>query len=1435
MSLLAKHKLHKVKKKLSLKKTPAFSRSHLVAFVLVFAAIGGTLLYFALAATPTYIFGKNTIGASLNTGGGGYIDVTGPYSLSDTSSWYEADRLTGYLQQGSSSEAIRGIIYTDSNGSPINFVAISSEVTIPAGSASAWYDFNFPIPPKLDPAKKYWIGYWYSASSAKQYYDPVAGAARYAPASYSSTANPPATFGTGTASDGSFSLYAVGIPTTPPPPPPPANINLNPSAVDHTLPQSFWGVTYSAYYHQDQRVSQLFSNLATALKPEVFRMVTDLYASSLPPEGPIVPCAPTDLSCPTWPDVWELFTKMQQVSPYTKLHPVLYSSPQPPLPSTGSPYDINNYNTNPNDGRSPQGIISWIKKMQDTFGQDVITGLELYNEPGVSMSNWYDDGGNQIIWAATHTGIYYKAIQDAIAAGQIGNPVPVNGWSNSSGSSGNIADANGLANFLTNNLTSTTKNIDRISYHAYQDWADPQSYLNAIFYPTFSNAGPSTNNRCGTPDPSFKSGFFAATSQWRQMLDVAGGQNIGLDQTEQYSSWMCSDSTNNYQSALNDIAQMIAATNNQAKWNLQTYLYQVLTRQNLCDPSSWQTPANCSSLQPPDVPGSPNDGLILYDSRSGSPTRYQFISGNVRYYALKDMVGPFVHNYKRQISFSIDGGNNTPGSDHDNSVRAIQASAGLNADGSKMGIMVANIDLTNNENATFNLGANATGPITGVYMPNSQDWTDLPSITPITASGSSFTKTIGAGEAYLFEVPIGQVAPPEKPVNTSAPTISGTTQVGSTLTAANGSWTGPPDTYAYQWQGCDSAGAGCVNISGATNSTYNLTSTDVDKTIKVEVTASNTAGSTAATSSATAVITNPQPPATNLDISPKTVNHQVDGNLSESDWQVATPVSKTVYGSTTSTAAFAALWDNNYLYIGVKVKDSSLQKDSGANLWEDDAVEVYIDANNNGGTSYDSYDWQFIKGWNNASLFTAKGGTVTTSSNSLHAWATTSDGYSVELAIPWSDLGIGPSVLLGVPCITIYPSPCSPSANTKIGFDVAFDDDNNGGARDAQVVWAGTFNDYKDPSGFGDLTLTGTPPDTDTTSPTVSIATPANNTTVSGDQVTITAEATDNVAIRDVQLDIDDGAKGGQLALLTQSPYTYVWDTTAMGNGNYFLHATATDTAGNSSEATITVIINNTVQPNRDTTPPTVPSGLSQASLTDTTADIYWFAASDPEVAGQATSGLKGYNLYRNGNYLTTLMPDQLALRDTNLSPDTTYSYQVEAEDNVGNKSPKTTALSVTTAKAPATPLPTVNLSTSSTNLTAAGSVNLSWTSTNATACIASGDWSGDKATSGSQTVGLSTSSTYSLDCTNDTGSATSSVSVTLNNQPPPTPTPSPTTSTKRPKGDLNSDDKINVIDLSILLSGFNSRPAPNTGADVNGDGVVNVIDLSILLSNYGR
>ena len=102
------------------------------------------------------------------------------------------------------------------------------------------------------------------------------------------------------------------------------------------------------------------------------------------------------------------------------------------------------------------------------------------------------------------------------------------------------------------------------------------------------------------------------------------------------------------------------------------------------------------------------------------------------------------------------------------------------------------------------------------------------------------------------------------PANSSPPTISGTAQAGQTLTASPGSWSESPSGYAYQWQRCDSTGASCSAIAGATAQTFALSSADLNTTIRVAVIASNSAGSSAAASSSqTALVTQAeQSPAT---------------------------------------------------------------------------------------------------------------------------------------------------------------------------------------------------------------------------------------------------------------------------------------------------------------------------------------------------------------------------------------------------------------------------------------------------------------------------------------------------------------------------------------------------------------------------------------------
>lgn len=91
------------------------------------------------------------------------------------------------------------------------------------------------------------------------------------------------------------------------------------------------------------------------------------------------------------------------------------------------------------------------------------------------------------------------------------------------------------------------------------------------------------------------------------------------------------------------------------------------------------------------------------------------------------------------------------------------------------------------------------------------------------------------------------------PVNSVAPVVSGTAQSGQTLSSTTGTWVGVVDNYSYQWQ--RGAGASYSNISGATSSTYTVTSGDAGYLLRCQVRATNVTGtSDPASSNATALV-----------------------------------------------------------------------------------------------------------------------------------------------------------------------------------------------------------------------------------------------------------------------------------------------------------------------------------------------------------------------------------------------------------------------------------------------------------------------------------------------------------------------------------------------------------------------------------------------------
>jgi hypothetical protein len=116
------------------------------------------------------------------------------------------------------------------------------------------------------------------------------------------------------------------------------------------------------------------------------------------------------------------------------------------------------------------------------------------------------------------------------------------------------------------------------------------------------------------------------------------------------------------------------------------------------------------------------------------------------------------------------------------------------------------------------------------------------------------TATNAGGSAQATSAPSAVVSSAAAPTNTAAPAISGSLQVGSTLTASEGTWSGNPTSFAFKWLRCDASGDSCATIDGATGNTYKLALGDAGATLRIAVVASNGAGSTQITSAQTAAV-----------------------------------------------------------------------------------------------------------------------------------------------------------------------------------------------------------------------------------------------------------------------------------------------------------------------------------------------------------------------------------------------------------------------------------------------------------------------------------------------------------------------------------------------------------------------------------------------------
>ncbi len=125
--------------------------------------------------------------------------------------------------------------------------------------------------------------------------------------------------------------------------------------------------------------------------------------------------------------------------------------------------------------------------------------------------------------------------------------------------------------------------------------------------------------------------------------------------------------------------------------------------------------------------------------------------------------------------------------------------------------------------------------------------------------GSTITVAVSAtntsGTTTATAAPSGVVTA-LPPVSTGRPALSTLgVQQSVPVSVTNGTWQGTgPSTYTTVWQRCNSSGAACAPISGATAASYTPTAADVGHALVVVVTATNVDGSVASASTASDVV-----------------------------------------------------------------------------------------------------------------------------------------------------------------------------------------------------------------------------------------------------------------------------------------------------------------------------------------------------------------------------------------------------------------------------------------------------------------------------------------------------------------------------------------------------------------------------------------------------
>jgi RHS repeat-associated protein len=147
-------------------------------------------------------------------------------------------------------------------------------------------------------------------------------------------------------------------------------------------------------------------------------------------------------------------------------------------------------------------------------------------------------------------------------------------------------------------------------------------------------------------------------------------------------------------------------------------------------------------------------------------------------------------------------------------------------------------------------GYDTEGHVTALTSPGQESWTfHYGTIAGDPSTGRLLSITRPSASTGLWG---GEV-----PNDTARPALSGSAVVGIKMSVTNGTWSGGPLAYGYQWEDCNSLGEACSPIQGATNPTYTPTKSDMYHALVVQVAATNGGGTVTAVTTQSSVVGTP--------------------------------------------------------------------------------------------------------------------------------------------------------------------------------------------------------------------------------------------------------------------------------------------------------------------------------------------------------------------------------------------------------------------------------------------------------------------------------------------------------------------------------------------------------------------------------------------------